>query len=79
MRRDLPPALDAILLGAMAFDRMRRPPDCAALGALCEQVMQNHQLIASDKDIARWIEGELRQLSPPFIGVTSGFSRSPMI
>jgi len=79
LRRDLPPALDAILLGAMAFDRMRRPPDCAALGALCEQVMQNHQLIASDKDIARWIEGELRQLSPPFIGVTSGFSRSPMI
>ena len=77
LRAGLPPELDEILLHAMAFDRERRPADCAALGALCEAVMRSYNLVASDKDVARWIEGELRQLSPAFIGATTGFSRSP--
>ncbi|HEY6177667.1 MAG TPA: protein kinase [Kofleriaceae bacterium] len=77
LRHGLPIELDEILLHAMAFDRERRPPDCAALGSLCEAVMHRYNIVASDKDIARWAEGELRQLSPAFVGATTNFSRSP--
>jgi len=77
LRHGLPPELDEILLHAMAFERERRPADCAALGGLCEAVMKHHNLGASDKDIARWIDGELRQLSPAFVGATTGFGKSP--
>src|SRR3954463_3867814 len=66
LRHGLPPELDEILLHAMAFDRERRPADCAALGALCEAVMRSYNLVAGDKDIARWADGELRELSPAF-------------
>jgi hypothetical protein len=61
----------------MAFDRERRPRDCAALGVLCEAVMRSYHLVASDKDVARWAESELRQLSPAFVGAITNFSRSP--
>ena len=61
----------------MAFERDGRPADCAALGGLCEAVMKHHNLVASDKDIARWAESELRQLVPAFAGATTGLDRSP--
>ena len=61
----------------MAFERDHRPADCAAFGALCEAVMKRYNLVASDKDIARWVDSELRQLSPAFVGATTGFSKSP--
>ena len=61
----------------MAYERERRPADCAALGALCEAVMKRHNLVASDKDLARWVDGELRLLAPAFAGASTGFSRSP--
>ena len=61
----------------MAFERERRPADCAALGALCETVMKHYNLVAGDKDIARWVEGELRLLSPAFVGATTSFTKSP--
>src|SRR5262249_14208650 len=77
LRPDLPTELDEILLHAMAFDRERRPADSAALGPLCEAVIRHHNLATSDKDLARWIEGELRQLSPAFVGGVTAFSRSP--
>jgi serine/threonine-protein kinase len=76
LRPGLPVELDEILLRAMAFERERRPADCAAFGALCEAVMKRHDLSASDKDIARWVDGELRLLSPAFAGAATGFSRS---
>jgi eukaryotic-like serine/threonine-protein kinase len=76
LRAGLPVELDEILLHAMAFERERRPADCAALGALCEAVMKRHNLVASDKDLARWVDGELRQLSPAYVGDSTGFSRS---
>jgi serine/threonine-protein kinase len=79
LRAGLPVELDEILLHAMAFERERRPADCAALGGLCEAVMKHYNLNAGDKDIARWIDGELRQLSPAFVGATTGFSRSPPV
>jgi eukaryotic-like serine/threonine-protein kinase len=54
LRAGLPVELDEILLRAMAYERERRPADCAALGALCEAVMKRHNLVASDKNLARW-------------------------
>jgi serine/threonine-protein kinase len=77
LRPGLPIELDEILLHAMAFDRERRPPDCAALGSVLEAVMHRYNIVASDKDLSRWAEGELRQLSPAFVGAITNFSRSP--
>ena len=68
LRADSPGELDAILLRAMAFERDRRPADCAAFELTLEAVMKAHQLIASDKDIARWVESELRHLGPAYAG-----------
>jgi eukaryotic-like serine/threonine-protein kinase len=64
LRPQLPPELDQILLGAMAFEREKRPASCAALEATLEALMKKHGLTASDKDIARWVEGELAKLAP---------------
>ncbi|MGE5183873.1 MAG: serine/threonine-protein kinase, partial [Acidobacteriota bacterium] len=62
LRPQLPPELDALVLGAMAFERDRRPADCAAFEASFEAVMKRHALTASDKDIARWVTSELALL-----------------
>ena len=48
----------------MAFERERRPADCAVLEAMFEAVMKKHNLSASDKDIARWVESELAHVAP---------------
>jgi tRNA A-37 threonylcarbamoyl transferase component Bud32 len=71
LRASLPAELDELLLGAMAFERDRRPADCAELGASFEAVMKRHGLAASDKDIGRWAESELRQLVPAFQGFST--------
>ncbi|HEY0194452.1 MAG TPA: serine/threonine-protein kinase [Kofleriaceae bacterium] len=68
LRPDAPAELDEILLHAMAFDRERRPASAADLEASLEAVMKAHGLGATDKDIARWVDGELRLLSPAFGG-----------
>lgn len=75
LRANLPPELDGLLLTAMAFERERRPADCSALEAQLEAVMKRHGLLASDKDIARWLDGELRLLVPAFEGVGSVISK----
>ncbi|MBA3391051.1 MAG: serine/threonine protein kinase [Deltaproteobacteria bacterium] len=75
LRADLPPELDKILLTAMAYDRERRPADCMALEAMLERVMKTNGLSCGDKDIARWVESEIRALVPPFEGATSPSSR----
>jgi serine/threonine-protein kinase len=66
LRADLPPELDGILLTAMAYERERRPAGCADFEALLDGVMKRHKLSASDKDIARWADGELRALGGQF-------------
>jgi hypothetical protein len=76
---NLPRELDQILLRAMAFERDQRPASCAALEALCAGVMEAHRLVASDKDIARWVEGELRLLGPAFAGQAAPIRRSPAV
>src|SRR6185436_271343 len=75
LRPNLPPELDEILLVAMSFERDKRPADCAVFGAQFEAVMKRHGLSASDKDIARWVDGELRLLVPAFQGVTTTVSK----
>ena len=78
LRANLPPELDEILLVAMSFERDKRPADCAVFGAQCEAVMKRHNLSASDKDIARWAESELRLLVPAFQG-TSTLASKPVL
>jgi hypothetical protein len=70
LRANLPPELDGILLTAMAFERERRPADCAAFEAMFERVMKANGLSCSDKDIARWVDVELRALVPAFQGAS---------
>jgi len=76
LRGQLPPELDQLLLGAMAFEREQRPADCGAFEGMFEAVMKTHGLTASDKDIARWVDGELRQLIPAFEGAVPTTSRA---
>ena len=64
LRPELPPELDQMLLAAMAFERERRPADCAVFEAMFEAVMKQHNLSASDRDIARWAESELAHVAP---------------
>ena len=66
LRPQLPPELDAIVIGAMAFDRERRPANCAVFEATLEGVMKHNRYTVSDKDIARWVHEELRQLIPAY-------------
>ena len=64
LRPELPIELDALLMSTMAFDRERRPADCAVLEAAIEKIMKAHGLSASDKDIARWVSNEITLLIP---------------
>jgi tRNA A-37 threonylcarbamoyl transferase component Bud32 len=68
LRSDLPPELDGLLLGAMAFEREKRPESCGAYEAMLEQMMKKYGIAATDKDIARWVDSELRQLVPSLEG-----------
>ena len=62
LRAQLPIELDAILLGAMSFDREQRPADCYAFEAAFETIMKKYGLAATDKDIARWVASEIELL-----------------
>ena len=64
LRGDLPVELDSLLLRAMSFEREKRPPDCATFEDLFEGVMKKYGLSASDKEISRWVEGELSRFPP---------------
>ena len=77
LRPNLPPELDEILLTAMAYERDRRPRDCATFEATFERVMKAHGLSCSDKDIARWVDSELRQLVPAFQGASQSVISKP--
>jgi serine/threonine protein kinase len=76
LRAELPLELDQILLRAMSFERDRRPADCAAFAIVLEAVMTAHHLATSDKDIARWVDSELRHLSPAYGGAATQVDKS---
>jgi serine/threonine protein kinase len=71
LRPQLPAELDSLLLTAMAFERDRRPANCAAFETQLESVMKKYALTCSDKDIARWVSSELAQMPQ---GQGEGFS-----
>jgi serine/threonine-protein kinase len=79
LRPSLPAELDETLLHAMAFERDKRPADCAAFELAIEAVMKTHSLLTSDKDIARWVESELRHLGPAYGGPAADLSKSPAV
>ena len=79
LRADLLHELDELLLQAMAFERDKRPADCAVFEELCQAIMKTHSLTINDKDIARWVEGELRHLGPAYSGGSAAFGRSPPV
>jgi hypothetical protein len=68
LRPELPFELDKIVLGAMAFEREKRPANCVDFEAMLESVMKKHHLSASDKEIARWAEGEMRMMGVQLSG-----------
>ena len=79
LRTSLPVELDEILLHAMAFERDKRPVDCAAFEAMIQAVIKAHNLSTTDKEIGRWVESELRHLGPAYVGQLSGVSKSPAV
>jgi hypothetical protein len=79
LRSAIPAELDGLLLHAMAFERERRPANCAVFEASIAEVIKAHGLGASDKDIARWVDSELRFLSPALGGGDASVSKSPAV
>lgn len=65
LRAQLPPELDALIMSAMAFERDRRPKDCAVFESAIEQVMKTHGFAATDKDIGRWVAESLALRKAP--------------
>ena len=55
--------------------RLHAPVDCGVFEASFAQLMKQYALTVSDKDIARWIETELRQLVPAFEGRSSSIGK----
>jgi hypothetical protein len=53
LREDVPGALDAIIVRALAYERDARFPDCAALEAALAAVAA-HLGVADDKELGRW-------------------------
>ncbi len=72
LRPELPYELDAIVLGAMAFEREKRPANCADFEALLEGIMKKNGLTASDKDIARWAQSEMQMMGVQLSGTMTG-------
>jgi tRNA A-37 threonylcarbamoyl transferase component Bud32 len=68
LRPELPLELDRIILAAMAFERDKRPANCAVFESQIEAIIKARGLGASDKDIARWAEGEMRLMGVQLSG-----------
>ena len=68
VRTDLPRELDAVLLGALAFSAESRPASCHDLEEQLARIANHYGLTATDKEIARWVEGELAQMPQPVDG-----------
>jgi len=59
VRAELPRELDGVLLGALAFSPDARPASCHDLEEQLGQIAARYSLLCTDKDIARWLDGEL--------------------
>ncbi|MCE9575550.1 MAG: serine/threonine protein kinase [Deltaproteobacteria bacterium] len=56
---DLPPELDRVVFRALAFEADHRHPSCAALEDELAHVARQRGLVATDKEIALWLDHEL--------------------
>jgi hypothetical protein len=72
LRPELPVELDAILIGALAYERSVRPASCAALEEQLAGVASRHGLACGDKEIAAWLATELPRLSDPALFTAVG-------
>jgi serine/threonine-protein kinase len=59
---EVPPELDSILWKALAFEPDGRYPSCATLEDDLSHVARARGLVATDKEIAQWIGGEIALL-----------------
>jgi hypothetical protein len=75
LRAELPPELDEMLLSAMAYDREKRPADCATFEDRFAALMKKHGYSATDKDLARWVATEIELLVPPLATPTKVSSK----
>ncbi len=55
VRPEIPAELDDLVMQALSFDAVNRPDSCAAVEHTLERVAIDHGLVASDKDVARWL------------------------
>jgi hypothetical protein len=72
LRPELPVDIDAILIGALAYERSGRPDSCAALEEQLAAVAVRHGLVCGDKEIAAWLATELPRLSDPALFTAAG-------
>ncbi len=56
---DLPTELDNVVFRALAFEADHRYPSCAALEDELAHVARQRGLVATDKEIAQWLDHEL--------------------
>jgi hypothetical protein len=59
VRPDLPAELDTIVFKALAYEKEERYASCEAFEADLEAIALKYNLVATDKVIAQWVEGEL--------------------
>jgi hypothetical protein len=78
LRADLPQAFDNIMLTAMSYDRKDRPESCEVFEAQIERIATQHHLVASDKDIGRWVTSEL-ELAPKSGGDSTQVASRPVM
>lgn len=72
VRPGLPAELDDLVMQALSFDAAGRPDSCAVVEHLLEAVATGQGLVASDKDVVRWLADELSQLPSVDGGETAG-------
>lgn len=77
LRPELPPELDAILLGALAYLPAGRPESCHALEGTLAAVATRHGLACGDDEIAAWLADELPRLPDAGFFTATGAPSAP--
>src|SRR5262249_35239879 len=62
LRPDVPPPVDGLAFKALAYDGENRFPTCAAFEEAIDQFATRYNLVASDKQLAQWLEREIAAL-----------------
>lgn len=65
LNRAVPPALDNIVLAALAPDPRRRTQSALDLYTALDNLALDHALSTTDSEVAIWLRGELADMPPP--------------